>query len=177
MDVTVLLRIFHFTFLQAEKESLFIIAAVNDVEWLLFSTVITSTLSTNSSQPKDSSVFHRVVCDVIPVIFEVREWLLLLQWEMLPAGDSYKCTMFQKFQGVVLKNQISMGLFDLLGWESRRQKRRMNHLFEELLLACGPVCGPVILEGRDGLCIARGFPVLWKRMNEKLFIFIPDLLI
>lgn len=51
LDAIVFIRIFHLTFLQAEKEGLLIIAAVNDV---LFSTVITSTLSTNSSQPKDS---------------------------------------------------------------------------------------------------------------------------
>lgn len=36
----------------------------------------------------------------------------------------------------------------------------MNNLFEELLLICGLICGPVLLEGRDGLCIAHGFQVL-----------------
>lgn len=48
----------------------------------------------------------------------------------------------------------------------------MNNVFEELLLICGLLCGSMIREGRGGLCIAHGFQVLWKRMNEKLIVFI-----
>lgn len=71
-DQHCVLRIFHLTSYKPKK-SLFIIPAVNDVEWVLFSTVITSTLSTNFSQSKNSSVFHQIVDYVIPIIFKVYE--------------------------------------------------------------------------------------------------------
>lgn len=40
------------------------------------------------------------------------------------------------------------------------KRGRMNNLFEELLLICGLLCAPVIVEGRDGPCTAHGFWVL-----------------
>lgn len=85
---------FSITLLQAKKESLFIIPAENEVEWVLLGTVIASTLSTNSSQPKNSPVFYQIVDDVIPIIFKVYECFLLLQWEILSAEPSYKCTIY-----------------------------------------------------------------------------------
>ena len=75
-----------------------------------------------------------------------------------------------KFRVGAWKKQLSMVLLDLIGCESRRQKRKTGQFV--WLLICGFLCGPMILEGRDGLCIAHGFGVLWKRMNEKLIVLV-----
>lgn len=62
--------IFLLSFVQAGKET-FVVSAVNDVECLLLCTVSTSTMLTNSSQPKGSSAFQHIVEDAIPTIFKL----------------------------------------------------------------------------------------------------------
>lgn len=46
---------------------------------------------------KNSSVFHQIVDYVIPKILKYMCVFLLLQWEILSAEDSYKCTIYEKF--------------------------------------------------------------------------------